>query len=426
MTGVVIPPIGDLPVLLADGLPFLLTGTGLDVVEAKPTYLRLKRDAALIGLTLRTSHPRGIEERRGYVRTFTSPTHAAVLHRKHGGTNVLRLRGGRSVLFLYPADAGLPGLHRVADPAGLKRSLAALSWVGGEGWRIRDRRSDVAVVSYRPERRLVARVCLKLRRESERLRRDVFVRYYPEGRGETVAANLSAVHSVVPSPEPLGTVLDGRLTVETALDGAPLAERAESADPVELAALLTTLHQAPPPPGSGRTLAAVALAATRAVEHLRAVLPATTSDGRYVELSLARPPAPSTAPRLVHGDLHSEQIQLTSHGPALLDVDRLGAGDPMVDLGTLAADLRVRGHHRLAEHVVNAYLDAAPPCHPVPSPLPSAAASSSARCSPSAPCNPGGPKPCPPSSPRQLQCSPRGRRWASDDPRRTQTIAPAV
>ena len=28
--------------------------------------------------------------------------------------------------------------------------------------------------------------------------------------------------------------------------------------------------------------------------------------------------------------------------------------------GTLAADLRVRGHHRLAEHVVNAYLDAAP------------------------------------------------------------------
>ena len=94
------------------------------------------------------------------------------------------------------------------------------------------------------------------------------------------------------------------------------------------------------------------------------MLPATTSDGRYVELSLARPPAPSAAPRLVHGDLHSEQIQLTSHGPALLDVDRLGAGDPMVDLGTLAADLRVRGHHRLAEHVVNAYLDAAPPCHP--------------------------------------------------------------
>ena len=216
------------------------------------------------------------------------------------------------------------------------------------------------MVSYRPERRLVARVSLRLRRESERVRRDVFVRYYPDGRGEKVAANLSALHRVVPSPEPLGTALDGRLSVETALDGAPLAERAETADPVELAALLTALHQGPPPPGSGRTLVAVALAATRAVEHLRAVLPATASDGRTVELILARPPAPSAVARLVHGDLHSEQIHLTSHGPALLDVDRLGAGDPMVDLGSLAADLRVRGHHRLAEHVVNLYLDAAP------------------------------------------------------------------
>ena len=94
MTRVVIPPIGDLPVLLAGGLPGLLTGTGFDMLEAKPNYLRLKQDAALIGLTIRVSDAIGIEERRGYVRTFSSPTHAAVLHRKHAGTNVWRLRGG--------------------------------------------------------------------------------------------------------------------------------------------------------------------------------------------------------------------------------------------------------------------------------------------------------------------------------------------
>ena len=127
--------IGDLAALLdAEERLRLLVDSGVPVVRAEATYIRLKPGSgALVGLELRLSTPAGEISLPGYVRTH-APARAAELARKwHSGRavstpvgdGVRLLQGGQSVLFLFPNDARIPGLRFIAEAPAVAREIAA-------------------------------------------------------------------------------------------------------------------------------------------------------------------------------------------------------------------------------------------------------------------------------------------------------------
>jgi aminoglycoside phosphotransferase (APT) family kinase protein len=122
--------------------------------------------------------------------------------------------------------------------------------------------------------------------------------------------------------------------------------RAEAAG--RLAALL---HRHSPPAGAPRSLAARKEHQARLDPGLwRAVDPSAGLCGRLERLERALPDhggrgARPGAERWIHGDLHADQVAPLDGEPggqpgsfALLDLDALGAGDPLRDLASWLAD----------------------------------------------------------------------------------------
>jgi len=341
---------GDLRSLMQEeGVGELLARSGFEVDSARPTYVRVKPgELALVGVEAMVSTRAGEAIRlEGYLRTYADPVRAESLAHKWStklpaptalGTGVRLLADGRTVMFCFPNDAKLPSIRRLLRTDKLKRILGDL--VGLEG-PVRGRETQLSVVRYKPERRFLARVSTRL---SGGPRRDLFLRLFADRRGDRldrVLRTLAARGGDALVPRSLGSAMDGRLSAEEAVGGEELANVARrDLHPAALAELVARLHATEfVLGGAARSVVDEATSARRALSVLAIFEPELAEPIRSLDRLLSKPPPGTNHVTTLHGDLHLHQVLVTPTGLRLVDLERVGLGDPLIDIGNMRAHL---------------------------------------------------------------------------------------
>lgn len=234
-------------------------------------------------------------------------------------------------LFTVPHDRELPGLERVLD---MRRTRRLVDSTGEfQPLQMRPGPSRLEILRYKPERRCVLRLDLRLRPpgprdDSSRIRERLAVRVLPPAvaaaaarrRRELVASGGGAL-----APRLIGTEERTGILLEEWLD-LPLFDR-------------RAFEHAP---AAGRMLRALHDLGGPSDEPERA--PAADEDDALfawdAELSrLARiPRPPRTARTWIHGDFHPEQLAGGRDEWRFLDLDGLDRGEPLRDLASWITD----------------------------------------------------------------------------------------
>lgn len=307
---------------LAEGLDRVLPAAG--VTSASLSYVRYKPGTSCVAAGVAHT-PAG--EISLWVKAFRH-SDAARAHRLADGARIPVAAGRGGVLLPDGATAVvfLPN----------ERALRAVAVLHDEGRRRRrlraafDGRADLPVLTpaptplrHKPERRWVARLGGQL-----------LVKVYAAGEFPRALLAARMATPGVPRPELVGVNPAARMLLWRWVDGEPLGavSPAVQADLVEA---LVRLHR-----GDGGALPpvdqpAAVLAACGAVAGVAPELRGRADTvARQVGTHLARL-APTTV--TVHGDLTADQV-VVGDGVTLLDFDNAAAGDPAVDLASLAID----------------------------------------------------------------------------------------
>lgn len=242
----------------------------------------------------------------------------------------LVLPGAPIAVFPFPNDRSLRALPAMADPRRRARLLAR---------KLPDRPAlhdaDLRVLRFKPERRFVAQL---VGRDDERATLRVYAREFE--RAARAAASLARCGPRVPrrlavSKRRHAIVLewlDGETVSSGLMRGLP--EHAAAAG-----AAVARLHAAgvadlPPPRRDGDRLAFA-----RAARTVARLVPEAGAAARAVGRAVA-PDLDARRPAMaVHGDFSADQVLLTDDGPALLDLDEAGIGQPVGDLASFLASL---------------------------------------------------------------------------------------
>ena len=235
------------------------------------------------------------------------------------------------VLWAYPADRMLRALATLPDP---KRFAGTL--VGGgvvQAGVVRRRKTVYRVLRYKPERRAVYRVDLRLRR-SEGRRLTLAVRAHPAGDSGRIAERRRLFAAKAPAslaPRLLACHAKNDYLVEEWLDVE--AFEPDSFDHAwHAGATLARLHRVADPPveqeaGNAATPQEADTTALFAV------------DSRLTTRAIPDPP-PRSGRVWSHRDFHPDQVgrRRDSDEWTLLDLDDLNAGDALEDLASWVAD----------------------------------------------------------------------------------------
>ncbi|MFN0057711.1 MAG: phosphotransferase enzyme family protein [Planctomycetota bacterium] len=266
-----------------------------------------------------------------------------------------------AVALPFPNDPEIPALRHIYQPDRLRRTIEELlPEYPSADWRVRRRALRTELLAYKPGRRAVYRIDVKLRRRAagENATADEVVQFHAkfespksvecssENAHEIYRASRDCVHLRVPRPRP--RVAERALTACDWVAGRSLASALK--DPT--ASVLETLHSA------GRALAelhalpidiehlaspveergellevAAALAALLPNERVRLERLADALSRQLAQFSVE----PSA---IVHGDLHPGQwIIAPNDAVVLTDFDRAGRGYALYDLGNMYAHL---------------------------------------------------------------------------------------
>jgi hypothetical protein len=227
-----------------------------------------------------------------------------------------------AVVQWYPLDLAMPALAR---PAGELLRAAARA-----GIAVDPEAAPVETLLYRPGQRAVLRAgdsVLKAYAADTAFRAGV--------DGLRVAAGLG----LDAGPRLRGALPELRLTVQTAIDGAPVPRlRARAVAPVA-GAMLRVLHDAPVPGLRIASPREALAAAARAAELAAAVEPALAARARAV---LARLEEHAPDPGAVvpsHGDFNISQFLDVGGALAVLDFDEACLAPPALDVAAYAANL---------------------------------------------------------------------------------------
>jgi aminoglycoside phosphotransferase (APT) family kinase protein len=236
----------------------------------------------------------------------------------------------------WPFDPILTDLATMVTPHLAAQHLASL--VGG--------RPHLEVVAYRPTERAVVRVVGP--------DREVYVKVVPPASTDAlVARHRQLISAGLPVPRALDAG-DGWIAME-ALVGTTLRERLKSGD-----------GPLPAPDRYRELLAALAAVDVPGAPHVRsriddaphhaAMLATVLPDDRdrLGEIAERLGSGGHRAVGTVHGDLHEAQLVVDDERViGLLDIDDVGPGDPLDDVGTLVAHLRFRAatSEAPAEHI---------------------------------------------------------------------------
>jgi aminoglycoside phosphotransferase (APT) family kinase protein len=231
-------------------------------------------------------------------------------------------------LWVPPADRVVRGLPVLLD----KKSLGNLVTRAGvvASGMVKKRKTEYTLLRYKPERRAVYRVDLRLRDEEKR-KLALAARALPPAEAARVIATRTAFEAaggralaphLAATNLRQGFFLEPWLELET-FSGDQFGHARAAGE------LLARLHALPAP----TELRTVPLGLPGDLDELFAVDPA------LVRLPRA---APHPAPRrrvFCHGDFHPDQVARRPDGSWLLmDLDCLATGDPAADLANWAAD----------------------------------------------------------------------------------------
>lgn len=329
----------------------LVEALGGRVVSARETYRRSKPDAStLVGLAFMDDAG---DEHLGYLKTWVAEERADAAAAKWCGRRAdatplgagVRRWQANGLLFLFPNDAVLRGLEKVVDADKLKRMLALLPAFAERGLRIKARGSSFGILRYKPERRLVMSADLALihRETRARERKKLVLRFFPDERGAGLDAVTAALHAHAPHtvPEPLGTLLDGRLQVERMIETTrdEIIHRG-----TEVGEALALVQSAMPPTALAPQAAGWGL--DRADASLSRLSATGSIDDLRGELHRRHGPAAPGDVTVVHGDMHLHQLVLHEAGPVLVDFERAALGDAHQDIAGLRAHALVLAARR--------------------------------------------------------------------------------
>lgn len=315
-----------LPAAFADG--------GVRVVSFRQHSVEPSGGGYLFGYEVDTIDAEGAT---ATVLTFIDTDPASVEASRRAGTGVVAdpSTGDPVRVWAYPADPSLPALAEVTYP---ERVTALLARIG-----IVVEAPTLVVAAYRPGKRAVIRL------DSEQ--GTFFLKVVRPSRAEPIAAQHAAFASVgLPVPGVVASQPDGLLVLEP-VRGVPAGTRVVDIAAGALAPFVDELV------GLGDKVGRVPLtrraqadALDNGTWHRRSLIAslpdqATPIHGVYDEID-ARTSGWSRADhRVVHGDLHFEQLFVDPASPGhvtgLLDIDTAGLGHPARDAGSLVAHLVV-------------------------------------------------------------------------------------
>lgn len=265
---------------------------------------------------------------------------------------VMAFPESRTIFYFFPNDCAIEGLRALSDTKKIQRILYEhYDKYPEEQWRISDRKMRIDLVRFKPERRVVLRCDTKaVNRDNEKRRRlSVFLRIYPDERGERIfslqnnifeAARKTAVFSVA---RPVACLPERSMLIMEALPGEQfldaLTDSGESAM-VKAAAAIGTLQNMPvaAPERDARSYISEAAATKEMLAHLMPELQDKCE--AIFEFLESNFPA-SRNNRLIHGDFYHGQLLVDEQGVSILDFDRSALGDPLSDIGNFCAHLRL-------------------------------------------------------------------------------------
>lgn len=249
------------------------------------------------------------------------------------------LADSSSFLTVFPADRVLRGAARALD---LRRTARMLDesqlW---PGLTMRRRSSTLELLRYKPERRAVMRLDVKLKRREGSTatsagERRIGVRVLTPEQAAVVAERRELC-GAVGLPELHHAEVSTGLLFEEWVDGVPV-DRADFRHAVDAANALSELHS------RSRDEAPRSASRSGAVELLERVPGLSERVQALTECG----PIPTAC--WIHGDFHPDQLMRTATGLRLLDADALRPGTPEEDLADWIADhLAARPEVDLAE-----------------------------------------------------------------------------
>jgi len=254
----------------------------------------------------------------------------------------------------FPNDPEIPDLRHLYHPDRFRRTLGELlPDYEGEEWRIQRSLTSLALLAYKPGRRAVYRIKVKIRRRvgDEKVRVKLHIKVENPRTCARSFENLRAVHAAVPPgaawrvPSPMGQPEGRTLMAAEWVEGEPLSARASDAESTEIfrrvGEALAGFHRLPIELDH---LASPVEEGDQLVQHARdlaELLPARGAEIRALGAELATQVSrfalsPSST---THGDFRVDQVIVGDPGPAIIDLDRAGRGYAANDIGTFLAHL---------------------------------------------------------------------------------------
>jgi len=266
------------------------------ILALKPSYLRYKPGTSVFAAVRVEGKP---------AQAVAYPVGA---HDKLG--RLVREAGAAGELIRADTDLGIAIVAASAD-----RDLPGIR----EALR---RHPNAEPLAYKPARRWVAR-CDEC---------GVIIKAHAPGRATAALEGHRALAPYLPTAELVRVGVDG--VIETRVVPGSLA--GSDSDARAAGRILAQLHAAPAPAAEHHADAPVAGA-------LAAVLPALSARERRVVEGIRDALSAPTRLVPIHGDFSADQVLTGPAGTFVVDLDRAGAGDPHVDLGSWAADEIARG-----------------------------------------------------------------------------------
>jgi Phosphotransferase enzyme family len=356
------------------GIPIALNGEAMTaalngaledvtVLTSEPDYVRYRP-----GIYCRVRYRTEVVDEEG--RRLRLPAHVALyprfrsekLARRHGllnGSGSIQPRTAflselHGIAQLFPVDIGLPGLMVATSPEALSCRARSL----GNKLSRDLLNSEVELVRYKPQKRAVLKYHHGQGPEGAiygKLRKD------RTGLSPRIAEAIQSAG--VATPSVLGRLADIGMALQAAGSGVRLSEFRGSLDyerwMPSVASALVRLHEAEIEDLSPRAPETEVGELRTAAETAAAVLPEVGPRAKALAQRLAAELiGVDGAWTTIHGSFHDDQVLVGGPDVTLIDLDGMGMGNPLADVGHFLAYLSAEGAAEAYERFLGCYLTA--------------------------------------------------------------------
>ncbi len=272
---------------------------------------------------------------------------------------VLHLAGEDVEAYRFPNDRRLRGLRNFARRDSCVQAMEG--WIGGGvgGGRIEPDSLQRLLVRYVPEQKWIVRLRAELTGSNHAKRTKC--RLAVRAASPTVIAALEARHNLLNEspketgprfqiPRVVGVDRDGGLLATQWIRGDNIVEALDGGDVAgvlgEVASRLLSLHVEPASDLPRVDRVALLQRAEHAVGDLQVVAPSRREqlDSVWQRLQSTLKRVVGARVALIHNDFHWKQLTIKRDRFALLDLERLAAGDPLLDVVNFATQLQMLGY----------------------------------------------------------------------------------